>query len=88
MRSDRAVEATPSQDAIVETMLLPSESVRRIYEGWAAHQPPDAPTFAGDGGNLFFADDDEFWLLIERANTAVESTPAGGVRAHDPSPGN
>jgi hypothetical protein len=44
-----------------------TETARRAYDQWVARQPPDAPTFGGLDGNLYFADDAGFWKALEAA---------------------
>jgi hypothetical protein len=44
---------------------LDPEAVRRVHDDWAERQPPEAPTFGGPDGNLYFADDEEFWQAVE-----------------------
>lgn len=47
-------------------MKLDLEVVQRLHDEWAARQAPDAPTFGGPNGNLYFADDADFWTMVER----------------------
>lgn len=51
-------------------MTLDSQTIHRIYDDWAKRQPDDAPVFGGPDGNLFFADDSEFWERIDLAYEA------------------
>jgi hypothetical protein len=46
---------------------LPSAEVHRIHAEWADSQPANAPTFDGEDGNLYFAQDDDFWREVEAA---------------------
>jgi hypothetical protein len=44
---------------------LPLREVRRLHDAWADRQRADASTFGGPDGNLYFAEDAEFWEAVE-----------------------